>query len=438
MRYGWQMAVLVMLAADVCAAGKITIFNDNGGWCWYQDERVIVHEGRLIIGSVANRAGTDGEDRWGNVEVTVYDLAGGRPLRASVLHEHLQDDDHDVPSLLVRADGRILAAYSRHGNDPLMRCRVSERPGEATSWQPERQEERGAGVTYSNLFRLAAENGGRGRIYNFYRGEGWNPNLLVSDDDGDTWSYAGRLVAFQGRPYVKYASNNRDRIHFLTTEGHPLEYKKTSLYHGVIRKGGVYRSDGRLVRSLKDGPVAPEELTRIYAGDPNHAAWTIDLHLDAAGRPFTVYSVQMNQDPNDNRYRYARWDGTAWHDFEAAHAGTWLCPGQIHYTGLASLDPQDPNLLYISTDADPVTGRPLISRSDGKRHYELFRGATRDGGAHWTWEPVTHDSQADNLRPIVPIHEGKQTILLWLRGTYMMYTNYDLDIVGIIGFDEAY
>ena len=245
------------------------------------------------------------------------------------------------------------------------------------------------------------------------------------------------LVAFKGRPYVKYASNGVDRIDFVTTEGHPLEYKKTSIYHGFIREGAVHRSDGSLVRKLSDGPVAPEELTRIYAGDLDHAAWTMDLHLDNAGHPYTVYSVQMNRDPNDNRFRYARWDGKQWHDHAVAFAGTYLCPGEIHYTGLACLDPQNPDVLYISTNADPVTGEPLLSKADGKRHYEIFRGRTRDGGASWKWESITRDSTQDNLRPIVPICGGgvratHASPLLWLRGTYSMYTNYDLDIVGII------
>jgi len=423
--------VFLLLTGVSCAAGEPVLLNDNGGWCWYQDERVLVHDDRLIFSSVANRSGTDGEKRHGNVQITTYDLRNNKLLGVSVLHEHLLDNDHATPALLLRADGRILAVYSKHGNDKLMRYRISARPGDTTAWQPERQVTCAAGVTYSNLFRLSAENGGRGRIYNFYRGRDWNPNLVVSDDESETWTYAGKLVAFKGRPYVKYASNGVDCIHFVTTEGHPLEYKPTSVYHGMIRDGAVYRSDGTLVRKLAEGPVAPEELTRVYAGDPNHAGWTIDLHLDAAGRPYTVYSIQMNQDPNDNRFGYARWDGRQWHDHALAFAGAYLCPGQIHYTGLACLDPQNPDVVCISTNADPVTGAPLVSKADGKRHHEIFRGWTRDGGATWQWRPVTRDSTQDNLRPIMPICAGDRSILLWLRGTYSTYTDYDLDIVGI-------
>lgn len=89
-------------------------------------------------------------------------------------------------------------------------------------------------------------------------------------------------------------------------------------------------------------------------------------------------------------------------------------------------------MVYLSTNADPVTGRPLISKADGKRHWEIFRGRTRDG-ATWKWRPITRDSTQDNLRPIVPICDKTRSILLWLRGTYSIYTNYDLDVVGSLG-----
>ncbi len=36
----------------------------------------------------------------------------------------------------------------------------------------------------------------KGRIYNFYRGQNFDPNVLISDDDGDSWRYAGQLRLF--------------------------------------------------------------------------------------------------------------------------------------------------------------------------------------------------------------------------------------------------
>ena len=44
------------------------------------------------------------------------------------------------------------------------------------------------------------------------------------------------------------------------------------------------------------------------------------------------------------------------------------------------------------------------------------------------------DSDADNIRPIVPNGSTDREIVLWLRGKYYSYTNYDMDVVGIPGF----
>ena len=174
-------------------------------------------------------------------------------------------------------------------------------------------------------------------------------------------------------------------------------------------------------------------MTRVFAGDRDRVAWTCDIHLDKHGHPFTAYTVQKHMDGARIHYRYAWWDGRTWNDRFLAHAGTALYEREAHYAGLIALDPADPTTVYISTDADPTTGRPLISRKDNKRHYEIFTGRTPDRGTTWKWTPITKDSDVDNIRPIVPIGNDNPTILLWLRGTYTSYTEYDLDVVGIIG-----
>src|SRR6185503_8569025 len=173
--------------------------------------------------------------------------------------------------------------------------------------------------------------------------------------------------------------------------------------------------------------------------DPNSVAWVSDIHLDASRRPYVAYSVQKDSaglppgtGGEDHRYRYARWTGKEWVDYEIAYAGSRLYAGQDDYTGNIALDPADPNVVYISTNADPASGKPLISRSDSQRHYEIFRGATRDGGTHWSWTAVTRNSAVHNIRPIVPEWDGNHTALIWLRGRYTAYTNYDLDVVGTI------
>ena len=79
---------------------------------------------------------------------------------------------------------------------------------------------------------------------------------------------------------------------------------------------------------------------------------------------------------------------------------------------------------------NPATGAPLVSQKDGKRHYEIFRGESKDGGRSFVFQPLTRDSTADNLRPIVPRTDDGREIVLWLRGVYRSYTDYELEVVG--------
>jgi hypothetical protein len=414
-------------------AGQFVELNDNGAWSWFMDERAIVHERKLIVGSV--RAVGDfrnsSDPNWGNVEVAVYDLVSGTVQR-TVLHPHFEQDDHDGPAFLPLPDRRILAIYTKHGVERRVYYRLSA-PGDPLTWSAASEFETpgqdirrltGYNVTYSNPFLLPS-----GRIVNFFRGVGQGPNYMISDDSAQTWRYGGRLLSGRGgySPYLKYAHDGRGTIHFVVTDDHPRNYDN-SVYHGYVRDGSVYLSDGtRRGQLTSDTTVqlTAWDMTRLFAGDPDNVGWVIDLELDAEKRPYVVFSVQKDgrglprrQGGMDHRFRYGRWDGTAWRVHEIAYAGTRLYPGEDDYTGLAALDPNNPNILYISTDADPVTGVPLVSRADGERHRELYRGVTRDSGATWTWEPITANSTVDNLRPIVPKWNDARTALVWMRGSY--------------------
>jgi hypothetical protein len=427
--------------------------NDDGGWCWFQDERALVVGDRLVFGSVAS--GRVVAERRGAVEVTGVDLSRGETTRVRLNETPLPPedgyDDHDAPAFVVGGDGRLLAVYAAHGTENRFRYRVSARPGDPAAWGEERSfvPSSRSRITYSNLHRLGEESN---RIYNFYRGldDLFKPSVAWSDDEGETWTSGGIVLdvpaEFRHRPYVKYVSDERDTVHLLYTEGHPRNFDN-SVYHAFLRGGRLHRSDGTPIRPLAEGLRAPEEGTRVFEGDADNVAWVIDAELDAGGRPLVAYSVQTDsaglppgEGGQDHRYRRARWTGAVWEDEEIAFAGTRLYPREDDYTGGVALVPGDPAIVYISTNADPTTGVPLVSAADGRRHWEIFGGVRADGPAgvasrarpRWRWTPITRSSTVDNLRPIVPRAEGRKPILLWLRGTYRSYTDYDLEVVGLL------
>ncbi|HMI88670.1 MAG TPA: BNR-4 repeat-containing protein [Polyangiaceae bacterium] len=421
-------------------SGAPIVLTDEGGWCWFESSRALFYGDYLIVGSVAS--GFRDAARRGDIEAIVHDVRSGQ-TRVIELHDRLDLDDHDSPAWLVRPDGRLLTMYARHGTENHFYYRISE-PNDPLTWGAEQTfvPTQATLLTYSNLYLLSSEGN---RIYDFYRGldNSYKPSYAFSDDLGQTWR-SGNIVinvpstATLQRPYVRYAFNGRDTVHLVYTEAHPRDYDN-SLYHIFYRDGALHHSDGVAIHTLTEGLSRPDEGTRIYQGDSQHVAWGVDVALDAAERPIAVYSVQMNsaglptgQGGEDIRYRYARWDGAQWRDYPLAFAGSRLYAGEDDYSGLAALDPANPSIVYISTNADPVLGTPLVSTTDGRRHYEIFRGITRDEGATWEWLGLTQGSTVDNLRPIVPPPgNGGQKVLLWLRGQYRAYTDYQQEVVAL-------
>lgn len=430
--------------ADVRAIGAF-IVKRNGGWCWFQDERVIVDGSNILVGTVAGTT-RDGSTA-GDIEVTSFDL-GSKLSRSAVLHGKLQSDDHASPSLLRLADGRYISAYTTHGKDELMRWRVSEAAGDSMAWEPEQTLELDGNVTYSNL---SVEPGAEGRIFNFYRRGDKSPGIM-SAPPGEKFEEHGALLgwkrtsptfddkkstrASEPKPYVRYATRG-GVTHLITTEDHPRAYDN-SVYHGFIKGHVLHGSLGNVLdEDIRTGePILLTRLTRIYEGNRDNVAWTIDLDVDRTGKPFVVFLVQKDGQGRsskndlggeDHRFHYARFDGKTWQTHEVAYAGSKLSKQEVNYTGLIALVPKNPDVMFMSTNVDPVTGK----RGEEPRRFELYRGDTQDEGKSWKWRALTTKSKVDNIRPVVPEWDGGM-LVLWLRGRYKSMGRYDMDVVGML------
>ncbi|MCA9234771.1 MAG: BNR-4 repeat-containing protein [Planctomycetales bacterium] len=448
----FALAVTLAASAIVCNSARAAdnvvappiLLNDNGAWSWFEDERAVVDAtgGKLLVSSVGDSAGSGGTARNGDIDVVSYNLATG-VTQSFLLHDNLQDDDHNSAALFVRPDGKYLAMYARHGSDNFSRWRISTNPHDATAWEPEQTFNNGAGTTYSNLHYLPADNGGAGRTYNFTRTNNYDPNVLVSDDQGASWSYGGKLLTEGGggdRPYVRYFDDG-NRIHLITTERHPRNYDN-SVYYGYIEDAKLYGAGGAVLdANLLDGAaVTPASLTPVMQtgtvvdGDAMRRMWTVDAAVDGAGDPVVVFQARANDSDLDHRFFYGRWTGSSWQVNQLAFAGSYLYGAENDYTGLVAIDPDDTSTVYLSSEVHPATKAQLIG-ADGQRHYELFKGVTDDGGATWAWSPITFNSTQHNVRPIVPKWDAENTAVLWLRGDYSTYTSFDTDVVGLVNAD---
>jgi hypothetical protein len=433
-------APTVSLTGADAVLGKLIRFNEDGGWCWYQDERALVDtkSGKLIVGSVA---------KGGAIEAVIYDLAGATKKKYTLgtsLTQHV--DDHNAPALLIRPDGKYFAMWSGHRVDCITRTAIFD----GTAWSAEAEFDwKPAGcpwpgkdtnmVTYSNPWYIGTS------IYAAVRSVGADPAVLTSSNDGQTLSYYGRLMSTEPKGYVagyfKYWGDNTGRIDFVATEAHPRDFD-TSLYHGYIEDGKVFNSKGELRDpSLKDMNATNTNSVDINTYTPvfqagatiggvalNHA-WNHDIVRYADGTIAVLGQARVvgsGSDDPDKRMLYFRFDGT-WKATYLAKAGIKLYGSEQDYTGLGALVPDDPTTIYISTPYDPSTDKMAAS---GKR--EIWRGTTCDHGASFKWTPVTANSTKDNIRPIVPKWDSSHTALLWMQGAYTSAQDYTMAIVGTI------
>ena len=437
LKYVKTVLIAVVVGLTVCCMAdkpatdaNVITFMKDGGWCWYQDPRAIIANGRLVLG------GIDGQN--GDVKVSIYDLAEDRDLGTVVLHEGFEADDHNAPALYARPDGSLLAVYSKHAHDHFHYYRISA-PDNLLEWGEEKRFEHhyegGWGITYMNLYYLQDE----GLLYNFFRdGKTINPSFITSADHGETWGNRTHLITDElgwDRPYARYLQVDENTVGISFTDAHPRQYGN-NLYYAAFRSGAFYRADGKKIKDLGAGPLKPSEAELIYRGSETKkkpsgcesvpdSAWCCAMASDAAGRPHLGYTLYLKND--DHRYRIASWNGKRWVDREIAYAGTCLYPAESSYTGLIALDPADPSRMAISTDVDPKSGKALAGK------HEIYAAVVgEDDSIHSIrWKAVTQASDAANIRPII-LSDGGYKVLVWLRGAYKTYTDYKCDAVGMV------
>ena len=61
------LAGVLFLSSVVAAPDPWVVLNDDGGWCWFEDPRVVVDGGKLVAGTGAN--GSRDPVRKGDIEV---------------------------------------------------------------------------------------------------------------------------------------------------------------------------------------------------------------------------------------------------------------------------------------------------------------------------------------------------------------------------------
>lgn len=421
---------LLLAGPSIMPAQSTGTLTEDGAWCWFSDSRAIYagEEGnrRIVTGWVTAR---------GDIEAGSLDLYSG-DIATKVIYPELQIDDHDNPAFLELPDGRILTQYTWHSADKGVVQNVTDKSGDVLTFGAAEvffprtkallEEYKRESYTYANPMSLSGENN---KIYSFGRWIGYKPNMITSEDNGETWSdprivVTSRELDTNNRPYAKYYSDGKSRIHMVFTDGHPNVEPTNSVYYCYYEAGAFWRADGSLIASVEDLPFHPEDATVVYrATEKTGRAWVFDIAADEQGYPVIAYSRYPRVKQHD--YYYARWDGFSWHDHKIIYSGPWFpedisgkVQREVNYSGGMVIDPVQPSVVYFSHMIDGV--------------FEISRGETPDFGEHWGITPVTRHSTLDNVRPFVPRgrKSGEKNAVLWMQNrSYLHWTDYDTRIL---------
>lgn len=409
----------------------IQTLTDDGAWCWFSDPRAIytsTKKGDIITGWVTKS---------GDIVAASFNPKTNKKEQ-KLLYKELEIDDHDNPAFLELADKSILTQYTWHGGNKT-RMGVIQHTTDATgnintfsdAWvfKPETDDLIKKYVrqtyTYANPFSLKQENN---KLYSFGRWIGYKPNMITSTDQGKTWSdpqvvITSKDLNINNRPYVKYYSDGKSKIHMIFTDGHPNAEPLNSVYYCYYENEAFWRADGSKITDVANLPFHPSDATIVYqATESTGKAWIFDVVIDKKGRPVVAYTrYPTNQ---EHLYHYAVYDNGKWIDHQIINSGKWFPQTQPNtkereenYSGGLALDPLDPSIVYFSHSINNV--------------FEISKASTKDLGKTWKMTPITRQSQYDNVRPMVPRYKkkGDPTVLLWMQNKqYIHYTKYDTSI----------
>ncbi len=408
-------------------------FITNGAWCWFQDERAVIDSAqhRLIVGSTNMQASCD---------VAFFDLER-MTLESSKRFSSLgtgKQDDHNAPAVMVAPNGNYLCMWAHH-YDSKHHYSIykkgqwsAEKTIEWRTWAPDPNK---YDVAYSNLYYLSDEK----RIYNFARTFNVrSQHFVYSDDKGESWKFGGQLTTHNvvdtyNRGYYKYWGNGKDRVDMAFTEEHPRD-QTTSIYHGYIMDHKLYDSyDNVADEDMYDATVIPTftSFTKVFGhntvvnGDTMGRCWQHDICRYDNGIIVILFKARANNAIDDHRNFYARFDGTTWNMTYIGKAGKHIYGNEHDYTGTGTINPDDPNRIYISSTHNPGddAAAPASKR-------EIWRGTSKDEGKTWNWEAITARSTKDNFRPIVPKWKPGKEALLWFRGVYDSAQAFRSEVVG--------
>ncbi|MDO7172538.1 BNR-4 repeat-containing protein [Mariniflexile sp. AS56] len=402
--------------------GKMQTLTEDGAWCWFSDPRAIyVHGNR-------NGIQTGWVTENGTIEAGFIGENG--EIKKQILADTLDKDDHANPAFVQLLNGETMVFYTKHFDEKIRSHKMKNNSkdslfGKLIGINPfdsfELKKFPLKRTTYANPFVLEDE---AGKLFCFGRWTGFKPNMMWSTDHGKTFSKSKVVVTnypFDGenRPYVKYYSDGKSKIHMVFTDGHPRNEPLNSVYYAYYEKEAFWRVDGSKICNVDELPFEPKDASIVYKADERKGrSWIYDLASDEKGNPVILYARYPNEETHI--YHYAKYTGDNWLDVKICNSGKWFektpenkVEPEPHYSGGMTLNPLKTNVVFTSETINKV--------------FEIVRYKFNTQGEVEKRELITSNSKRDNIRPFIPRNMKKEDpeVVLWMENEkYVHYTNY--------------
>lgn len=406
--------------------------------------------------SAVRHVGTKDQTLWAPITDTgvylcAYNHATGEYSEASVGNPGY--DDHNNASILVRADGHIVVAWTGHvvGQLNFRKTTVAE---DISSLGTTFQVTAKPSYSYVQLVELTSE----GKIFCFCR-RNWTSSdggsglgitteervwdILISSDGGATFAHHSVPLCFEAdgtvsAPYTEPYSNGVDTIWFARSDwmsgALSMAREDVIFFKYVSGSGGTpgnfYKADGTLICAWSALPIMDKSALEIVydtssqAGTP--ATFVKDIIADITSGDITIAFTTMDTATEVNTYRTARWNGTTWVLATVVEAGYDFTNdvNQPAYEGGIIIDPSDTDALILSRE-----------QTTGGGHWELERWETSNGGSSWakTQDITAGDTSlpAKIVRPMAPRGYASELPLFFMGGTYETFTNFQTESYAI-------
>ena len=369
--------------------------------------------GNLYIGST---------DSTGGINVDYYDAATGEATRTELAN--FEPDDHNNPALVIEEGRPPIAFYCRHGQDGLMRYRISDTnyvAGQALgTFGTEQTIDFEAALTGTVTYALAFVHGTDLYVWCRCRFT-FRWGFVKSSDWGLTWTTPAEVFSSTKQFYMGAAlvgDTIRCAISSHPVNGSPLD--QNIYYAEIDLLTGDISADGPVIGNI-DGTSLPIDYTTLEVVGTTPAGsvtWCYDVS-DAAD-PEVVWSSWDTGDlAGTSMYHYAVKTSGAWTTNDIVAAGAKFPTGSEPYLGGAQMPSDTPG------------GVVWVCREDAGAWY-MEKRTTADGGQTWTTTPYLTDEtgvvrgwpveQRDAVAPPWP------AVANWIVGEFAEYYNFDMFI----------